>query len=129
MRPVRFVAVHPDNSRIIYTSLAFSGLYRSDDSGTTWQLSMNGMAPESRIHDISFDPKDSQILYAADSMSGVYQSTDGGMLWRQINANLDKRAVKRLAVSNDGLHLYAATEGGGVYRLDLNGEPPQPVEN
>jgi len=128
-KPVRLVAVHPDNSKIIYTSIAFSGLYRSDDGGITWQLSMNGMAPESRIYDIVFDPKDSQVLYAADSMSGVYQSTNGGRLWRQINTNLDKRAVKQLAISTDGLHLYAATEGGGVYRLDINGEAPESAEN
>jgi len=39
------------------------------------------------------------------------------------------RAVNRLAVSNDGLHLYEATEGGGVYRLDFNGKPPQPAKS
>jgi photosystem II stability/assembly factor-like uncharacterized protein len=128
-KPMRLVAVNPDNSKIIFASLAFSGLYRSDDGGITWQLSMNGMAPEARIYDIVFDPRDSQVLYAADSMSGVYQSTNGGRFWRQINTNLDKRAVKRLAISTDGLHLYAATEGGGVYRLDFNGESPQPAEN
>ncbi len=127
-KPVHVVAVHPDDSKIIFTSIAFSGLYRSDDSGVTWQLSMNGMPPEAHIQDILFDPRDSQVLYAADSMSGVYQSTDGGRFWRQINTNLDKRAVRRLAISTNGLHLYAATEGGGVYRLDFNGKPPQPAE-
>ena len=128
-RPMRIVAIHPDDSKNIFASLAFSGLYRSEDSGVTWQLSMNGMAPEARIQDIVFDPTDSQVLYSADSMSGVYQSKDGGRFWRQINTNLDKRAVRRLAISTDGLHLYAATEGGGVYRLDFNGEPPLPAEN
>jgi len=127
--PVRLVAVNPENSKIIYTSIAFTGLYRSDDGGITWQLSMNGMAPEARIYDIVFDPTDSKVLYAADSMSGVYQSKDSGLLWRQINTNLDKRAVKKLAISTDGLHLYAATEGGGVYRLDFNGEAPDMAEN
>ncbi|MFC1793299.1 WD40/YVTN/BNR-like repeat-containing protein [Planctomycetota bacterium] len=123
------VTVHPVNSKIIYTGLAHSGLYRSDDGGTTWQPSMKGMPPESHITDILFDPRDPQVLYAADSFSGVYQSTDGGRVWRQINTNLGMRAINRLAVSTDGLHLYAATEGGGVYRLDFNGGPPQPAEN
>jgi len=27
--------------------------------------------------------------------------------------------------SSDGSHLYAATEGEGVYRLDLGGHPPE----
>jgi photosystem II stability/assembly factor-like uncharacterized protein len=86
------------------------------------------MPPEARITDILFDPKDPQVLYAADSFSGVYRSTDGGRVWRQINTALGTRAVNRLAVSTDGLHLYAATEGGGLYRLDFNGEPPQPAK-
>ena len=123
------VAVHPVDSKIVYVGLAHSGLYRSDDAGTTWQPSMNGMPPESHITDILFDLRDPQVMYAADSFSGVYRSTDGGRLWRQINTALGMRAVNRLAISTNGLHLYAATEGGGVYRLDFNGEPPQPAEN
>lgn len=88
---------------------------------------MDGMTPEARISDIIFDLKNPQVLYAADSFSGVYQSKDGGRTWRQINSALHTRAVNRLVISADGLHLYAATEGGGVYRLDINGEPPQSV--
>jgi len=123
------IAVHPVDSKVVYAGLAHSGLYRSDDAGTTWQPSMNGMPPEANISDILFDPTDPQVMFAADAFSGVYRSTDGGRLWRQFNNALSMRAVNRLAVSTDGLHLYAATEGGGVYRLDFNGEPPQPAEN
>ena len=118
------VAIHPVNSKIVFVGLAHSGLYRSDDSGTTWQPSMNGMAPEAQITDILFDLRDPQALYAADAFSGVYRSTDGGRTWRQINTALGMRAVNRLAISSDGLSLYAATEGGGVDRLDFNGETP-----
>jgi photosystem II stability/assembly factor-like uncharacterized protein len=123
------VAVHPVDYKVVYAGLAHSGLYRSDDAGTTWQPSMNGMPPEANISDILFDPTDPQVVFAADAFSGVYRSTDGGRLWRQFNNALSMRAVNRLAISTDGLHLYAATEGGGVYRLDFNGEPPQPAEN
>lgn len=119
------VAVNPSNSNTILAGCAQRGLYRSDDSGITWQLSMEGMAPEARVSDIIFDTKNPQILYAADSFSGVFQSTDSGRTWRKINSELRSRAVNRLVISEDGLHLYAATEGGGVYRLDINGEPPQ----
>ena len=86
---------------------------------------MDGMAPEARISDIVFDPKNPQVLYIAESFSGVYQSTDSGRTWRQINSALRTRTINHLVISADGLHLYAATEGGGVYRLDISGEPPQ----
>jgi len=124
--PVLSVAINPSNTNIIFAGFAHRGLYRSDDSGTIWHLSMEGMVPEARVSDIIFDPKNPQVLYAADSLSGVYQSTDSGRSWRQINSALRTRAVNRLVISADGIHLYAATEGEGVYRLDIDGNPPQP---
>jgi hypothetical protein len=45
---------------------------------------------------------------------------------------LRTRAVNSLALSADGWHLYAGTEGEGVFRLDFNGQPPaagQPLMN
>lgn len=119
-------AIHPYNSRIVYAGLAQSGLYRSDDGGTTWRQSMAGMPPEARITDILFDPTNPQVLYVCDIFSGVYRSTNTGQTWQQINAGLRMRAVNQLAVSVDGLHLYAATEGEGLYRLDISGVRPQP---
>ncbi len=121
------VAVNPLDSNAVYMSIGHQGLHRSDDGGTTWQPSMEGMPLETLIGDIVFDPQDPQVLYASDHFSGVYRSDDGGRSWRQINASLRTRAVNRLAISNDGLHLYAATEGEGVYRLDINGLSPTAV--
>jgi len=58
-------------------------------------------------------------VYAADLRTGVYRSDDGGKLWVQIDKGLTMRAVKALTISSDGGTLYAATEGGGVFRLDI----------
>jgi photosystem II stability/assembly factor-like uncharacterized protein len=119
------VAVNPHNPNVVCAGLWGSGLYRSDDSGATWQLSMDGLPPEAQVTAIEFDPQNAQTVYAADQASGVYRSTDGGRTWYPINSGLRTRTVIRLAISSDGLHLYAATEGEGVYRFDVNGEPPQ----
>jgi len=119
------VAVHPTEPGVVYAGLAHGGLYRSEDSGARWELSMAGMPAEPRLTDIVFDPTNPQVLYAADSFSGVYRSSDGGRTWRQINTGLRTRAVNGLAISADGLRLYAGTEGEGVFRLDTSGTPPQ----
>ena len=121
------VEVSPSDSNIVYAGVGGMGLYRSGDAGTTWQLATEGMPLETRIGDIVFDPQNSQMVYASDHFSGVYRSDDGGRTWRQINTSLRTRAINRLAISSDGLHLYAATEGEGVYRLDINGVPPTSV--
>jgi len=121
------VALHPADPSIVYAGLGMAGLYRSTDSGATWQSSAAGLNPEASISDIMFDPTDPQVMYVADRFSGVYRSTDGGATWMPINVGLRTRAINALAISSDGQHLYAATEGEGVFRLDLSGQPPRPV--
>lgn len=118
------IALHPTNSNILLVGLWHGGVYQSDNSGETWHMVSPGLNPEATITDIVFDPVNPRILYVSDILSGVYRSTDGGHTWQQINNALRTRAVNKLAISSDGLHLYAATEGEGVYRLDISGEPP-----
>ncbi len=84
-----------------------------------------GLNPEATVVDLAFNPTNPQVIYLADLFSGVYISKNAGLSWRLINNGLTNRAVNALALSSDGQHLYAATEGRGVFRLDLNGRPPE----
>jgi len=77
------------------------------------------MNPEASVSDIVFDPTDPQVMFASDRQSGVYRSSNEGTTWIAINKGLRTRAVNALAISADGTTLYAATEGEGVFRLDL----------
>jgi photosystem II stability/assembly factor-like uncharacterized protein len=77
--------------------------------------------PWTSVWDIVIDPANSQNIYAADHQSGVYLSTDGGSSWLPINEGLTNRAVTALAISANGRHIYAATEGAGVFRLRTPG--------
>jgi photosystem II stability/assembly factor-like uncharacterized protein len=115
------VTIHPTNPSTLYAGLGAGGLYRSWNSGDTWQAVPAGLNPEASISDILFDPTDSQRVYMADKFSGVYRSDNGGTIWAPINDGLRVRAVNALAISSDGRHLYAATEGEGIFRLDLGG--------
>jgi hypothetical protein len=99
-------------------------LYISSDRGTTWQLASVGLEPNGEHRDIVFDNIHPGIVYISDIKSGVYHSEDGGQTWRKINEGLTNRAANALSLSADGNHLYAGTSGGGVFRLDLNGNPP-----
>jgi photosystem II stability/assembly factor-like uncharacterized protein len=121
---VSAVAVDPSSPGHLLAALDRVGLWQSTDSGATWQPATSGLEPNAVIHDIVFDPVDPTRLYLSDSASGVYRSTDGGTTWERINQGLTTRAVSQLAISFDGQHLYAATVGEGVFRLDLAGQPP-----
>ncbi len=117
-RDTRALAIHPKNPSLIYAGTEDAGVYASADAGATWRPCSSGMDPEAAVRDIVIHPKQPQTLYAADHRSGVYRSDDGGKGWKRINDGLDTRAVQALAISADGSVVYAATEGGGVYRLD-----------
>jgi len=119
VRGVRALAIDPRDPQILYAGVRDGGVWKSLNGGEGWQHSSSGMDPEASITDIVIDPTNSQLLYAADIRIGVYRSEDGGKLWVRINEGLRTRAVNALAISSDGRTLYAATEGEGVFRLDI----------
>jgi photosystem II stability/assembly factor-like uncharacterized protein len=121
------VAFDPHGPDAVLAGFAGQGLYRSTDGGERWVRAAAGFNPESTITDIAFDPVASGTVYASDIRSGVYRSEDAGETWAPLGSGLRTRAVNGLAISGDGAHLYAATEGEGVYRLDLEGGAPQPA--
>jgi photosystem II stability/assembly factor-like uncharacterized protein len=120
--------VSPTSPARVLAGIDGRGVYVSDDGGQTWQAGIAGLEPNASLHDLIVDPTNPQIIYASDFASGVYRSADGGMTWDRINNGLRNRAALGLAISADGQHLYAATSGEGVYRLDLNGQPPTATE-
>ena len=113
------IALEPDSSTSVFAGLDRGGIYRSDNAGASWESTASGMNPEASVTAIVFDPTGPEIMYAADRHSGVYRSSNGGRSWQSINSGLRTRAVNALSISMDGRTLYAATEGEGVYRLDL----------
>lgn len=121
---VRAVEIDPADSQHILAGVDGWGIYASPDGGMTWEARYAGLEPNNSLHDIVFDPTNPQIVYTSDYLSGVYRSLDGGQTWQQINIGLRNRAATALSISGDGQHLYTATNGEGVFRLDLGSVPP-----
>ena len=122
--PVRTVGIDPSDPERMLAGIPGRGLFHSQDGGTTWRQVSAGLEPNGNHRDIVYDPAHPGVVYTSDILSGVYRSEDGGETWQKLNTGLTNRAATGLSVSHDGLHLYAGTSGGGVFRLDLNGEPP-----
>jgi len=110
----------PKDSNILYAGTAYQGLYKSVDGGISWQRTSNGMEPNVAVGAIVVDPIRSNVIYAGTWQEGVLLSMDGGASWQKINTGLIVRSVKGLAISADGETLYAATSGGGVFRLSTH---------
>jgi photosystem II stability/assembly factor-like uncharacterized protein len=124
---IRALAIDPQDPNTVYAGAEFGGVWKSEDGGDSWKNISSGMFPESSVRSLVIDPIHPNNLYAADMQSGVYRSTDSGGTWQQLRSGLKVKAIHGLAISADGQTLYAATEGNGVYRLDLSGQPPVAV--
>ena len=86
--------------------------------------SLYGLVPWTSVEALAIDPLNPQVIFAGDLSFGVYRSADGGASWHPVNAGLTARAVKALAMAGNGTLLYAAVQGGGVFRLNACLESP-----
>jgi photosystem II stability/assembly factor-like uncharacterized protein len=116
------LGVDPYDPNHVLAGFLDSGLLASRDGGLTWDQISAGLMPETSVDDIEFDPAHPGVVYLGSANLGVFYSTDGGYSWVQHNSGLLNRKIWDLDLSADGSILYAATEGGGVFRLGYQSE-------
>jgi photosystem II stability/assembly factor-like uncharacterized protein len=95
---VRDVAVGPDSS------LWFAGregVFRSDDSGETWEHVLNGL-PAMNVAAIIYDAPGKRLLAASSVSPLIYESTDSGRRWQ-------------LAAESTGLIRNVAAHQGKIF--------------
>ncbi|MFZ5820595.1 MAG: VPS10 domain-containing protein [Chloroflexota bacterium] len=127
IKDIRALAIDPHNPETLYAGVEGGGIWKSEGGGSSWKNVSGGMPAEAAVRAIVIDPIQPNVVYASDVRSGVYRSVDNGETWLQINNGLNVRFIHDLVISSDGRILYAASDGRGVYRLDIDGEPPKAV--
>lgn len=139
----------PSNSNRIYTAggtnaFAVDGkMFRTDDSGATWDTISNGNgfpANYSRISDIGVRPNSSGTVYACisgyDDGVKVYYSTNAGSDWTNISYDLPNVPVWSIEVDGSN-NVYLGTDIGVYYKSAgatawepfYNGLPNVPVSD
>ena len=122
---IRFDPNDPDR---IYAAVFGQGrgLYRSDDSGTSWTRLM----PNDFLWDVAVDPHTTGVLYVASSSAfysggydpdslGVLRSADGGLTWQAFNEGLVWPFARRLTFDRSGRELWVASPGLGYAHRKL----------
>jgi len=122
-------AVDPQDANHVFAHVVGSGIFDSQDGGTTWTL-LSSAVPDSTFNLAVGET--AQTLYAAAGQAGLLRSTDGGRNWSAITgvpgagvvAVAHSPANKRLYVTTlgNGAGLYAFEDGGATWTpLGLKG--------
>ena len=127
---VRTIAVHPQNSNVIFVGTQ-DGPYRSTDGGDRWEK----LAFPDRnavIWTMSVHPTRPNIVFAGAAPVALYRSIDGGDNWHRIpqakspghceRAGFDTRAIRITVDPGRPDDIYVAIEVSGVIRSSDAGE-------
>ena len=90
-------------------------IYRTKDSGQTWQKITRGLPAGVYVQTVKEDPQRRGLLFAGTEL-GVFVSFDDGDNWQPLQLNLPPASARDLAVHGDDL--IVATHGRGFWVLD-----------
>lgn len=127
------IIVDPTNSAIAYLACDV-GIFRTTDTGQSWGDPIAGTL-NLLWKDVALDGRDTSKFFGGGD-AGVYagQFTASGLSWSQVGGIPQGLRVTSLSLNADRGQLVAGTLGRGVYRLNLDNEPPsvsitQPAPN
>lgn len=149
-RQVGMIAIHPDNSDLVFVAAEGSvwgpggdrGLYRTKDGGKTWEKVLD-ISEHTGVNNVIIHPDNHNILFATSEQrrrhdytkigggpeTAIYKSTDGGETWNKITSGLpdcDKGGIG-IAISPanpDIIYSIIEAQGdaGGFFRSTDCGE-------
>ena len=139
--PVNDLAIDPTRTATLYAATG-DGVFKTTDRGNTWRRASGGLPPGSVVG-IAIDPRHPSHVYAAIAATatspaavtggaangagaaGVFLSVDGAASWSPYGAGLPAPELSGLLFDRaDPGHLYALTQGYGLYRIGA--APPTP---
>jgi photosystem II stability/assembly factor-like uncharacterized protein len=103
----RAIVFDPADPHTVYVSTNGHGVYKSVDSGASWQ---NILAPTGQVFCLAITPSAPSELYACSN--GVQVSSDGGATWSDATAGLTTLDVHNLLFDDVESVLYATTSKG-----------------
>lgn len=115
---VSTIAVDPLDPGTIFCTTG-GVVYKTTNGGATWTTSF----PPSGAASLVLDPVHPFTLYVGGH-GGISMSLDGGTTWTLLNGGLNNVHVTALAIERTGTMLHAATDGGGVFDLEISTVTP-----
>lgn len=112
------VEIHPTNPNIYFFGSYGGYIFKSTDSGATWNLL--GKAGNSDVNKILINPTNPNIMFATSEFSGIYRSVDGGTTWTSPVADsrgydIEFKPDDLSVVYASGSGFHKSTDGGATF--------------
>lgn len=149
-RQVGMIAIHPDNSDLVFVAAEGSvwgpggdrGLYRTKDNGKTWEKVLN-ISENTGVNNVIFHPRNPNIMFATSEQrrrhdftkigggpeTAIYKSTDGGATWNKLTSGLPEADMGGIGIAISPANpdiiytiIEAAGDAGGFFRSTDCGE-------
>ena len=133
------LAVVPENPKVYYAAIASGGLFKTENSGTTWKPIFDRY-PSYSVGAITLDPNNSLVLWVGTGENnsqrsvaygdGVYLSLDGGRSFKNVGLKESEHIGMIKVDPRDSDVVYVAAQGPlwsaggdrGLYKTTDRGE-------
>jgi hypothetical protein len=112
------IAVFPADTTIIYVSSPGGGIWKSSNSGTTWQPLVDNNSSYMNVFHLAIDPSNSSVVYAALTSGGVIKTTNGGATWAATGSG--PSTSKKILIDPTNTNTIFVTSALGIHK-SING--------
>ena len=120
LQTIQSIAIDPFCSNNVFAVTNGSGIFRSTNSGLTWDETNSGLTGEC-VTCITMNPGQSGLLYVGTQVKGVFISRDGGEHWHSCNGELSFLTVNAISIVPDNPHIIYAGTSSGIFKSEDGG--------
>ena len=83
------LAADPNAGQVFYVGTETAGVYKTTDTGGSWQPARTGLPPTAKVISLRVDPQNPNIVYAGtDAVGIIWKSQDAGETWTNFTHNM-----------------------------------------
>ena len=114
------IAIHPDDNDTWYVAVGSGGVWKTENSGTTWQPLFDKENSYS-TGSVTIDPSNTNIIWVGTGENvggrhvgygdGVYKSEDGGQSWKNMGLKTSEQISEIIVHPEDSKIIWVAAQG------------------